>query len=173
MGAHDASNGGYIIQAYRDNYNSPNLNFIQKDSVWKSKAINWIKEHPIEYLKLAPSKLIRLFSIDAYTLQSYKLIFFNINLNKTISHLLFKIIYGLSFLHHLFLLITTIVSWFFLKTNNNSFLIFCWVYIFLCIGVTCLTVGEPIYRHQLDLLFCVISAKTLVVVFSKFNKDKA
>lgn len=55
--AHEKANGGqnHVIGLHSDphqiGYVDPNLHFSQKDSIRKAKSLEWIKEHPLHYIK--------------------------------------------------------------------------------------------------------------------------
>lgn len=58
----DPSNSGYIN-------NADKLTFAEKDSIWKARAIQWVKDNPQKYLALAPQRLFRTYALDYWSLQ--------------------------------------------------------------------------------------------------------
>lgn len=58
----DSTNSGYIANA--DQYT-----FAQKDSIWKSRAIQWIKDNPKRYISLAPQRFFRSFALDYWSME--------------------------------------------------------------------------------------------------------
>lgn len=50
-------NTGYIE-------NPENLTFVEKDSIWKSRAVEWIKENPVRYALLVPQRVFRNYALD-------------------------------------------------------------------------------------------------------------
>lgn len=53
-------NSGYIE-------NASELTFVEKDSIWMARTIEWVKENPERYLSLAPQRLFRCFALDDWT----------------------------------------------------------------------------------------------------------
>ncbi len=49
--------------------NRRQLTFAQKDSIWKWRAVNWIKQNPGAYAKLAIPRVLRSYSADWWTLE--------------------------------------------------------------------------------------------------------
>lgn len=58
----DPQNSGYIA-------NADKLTFAEKDSIWRTRAIQWIKDHPQQYLMLAPQRFFRSYALDYWSLQ--------------------------------------------------------------------------------------------------------
>lgn len=58
----DPQNSGYIANANK-------LTFAEKDSIWKARAIQWIKDNPKRYLQLAPQRFFRSYALDYWSLQ--------------------------------------------------------------------------------------------------------
>ena len=69
--ANDKAYGGVAASLYNDStnqcfiYNPEKYTYAQKDSIWKSRAINWIKENPGRYAKLYLIKIPGMFVEDA------------------------------------------------------------------------------------------------------------
>ena len=72
IGANDDINGTYTDKVFQEG----NIGYIaddatydvfQKDSIWKSRSIEWIKENPAKYLAYAPIKMARLWWADSYS----------------------------------------------------------------------------------------------------------
>lgn len=53
-------NSGYIA-------NAKDLTFAEKDSIWKSRSVKWIKENPKRYIGLAPQRFFRSFALDSWS----------------------------------------------------------------------------------------------------------
>lgn len=60
--SYDPNNSGYIE-------NADHLTFAEKDSIWRSRSIIWVKNNPERYLLLAPQRFIRSFALDYWSLQ--------------------------------------------------------------------------------------------------------
>lgn len=58
----DPKNSGYIV-------NADKLTFAEKDSIWKTRAIQWVKDNPQRYLSLAPQRFFRSYALDYWSLQ--------------------------------------------------------------------------------------------------------
>lgn len=58
----DPHNSGYIA-------NADKLTFAEKDSIWKARAVQWIKDNPIRYVTLAPQRFFRIYALDYWSLQ--------------------------------------------------------------------------------------------------------
>lgn len=58
----DSKNSGYIA-------NADKLTFAEKDSIWKTRAIQWVKDNPQRYLSLAPQRFFRSYALDYWSLQ--------------------------------------------------------------------------------------------------------
>ncbi|HIT80863.1 MAG TPA: hypothetical protein IAD09_01270 [Candidatus Caccoplasma merdavium] len=72
IGANDDLNGSYtdkVLQEGNIGYieNSTTYDVFQKDSIWKSRSIEWIKENPRKYILYAPVKMARLWWADSYS----------------------------------------------------------------------------------------------------------
>ncbi len=70
MGANPDADGSYNDAVFNPGHighiSQDRCNVFEKDSIWKSRAVEWIKENPAEYLGLAPVKLARLWLGDSY-----------------------------------------------------------------------------------------------------------
>ncbi len=58
----DPQNSGYIE-------NADKLTFAEKDSIWKVRAIQWVKDNPKRYAQLAPQRFFRCYALDYWSLQ--------------------------------------------------------------------------------------------------------
>ncbi len=58
----DPQNSGYIA-------NADKLTFAEKDSIWKARAIQWVKDNPQRYALLAPQRFFRCYALDYWSLQ--------------------------------------------------------------------------------------------------------
>ena len=58
----DPENSGYIA-------NADKFTFAEKDSIWKARAIQWVKNNPKRYLSLAPQRFFRSYALDYWSLQ--------------------------------------------------------------------------------------------------------
>lgn len=58
----DPKNSGYIA-------NADKLTFAEKDSIWKTRAIQWVKDNPKRYALLAPQRFFRCYALDYWSLQ--------------------------------------------------------------------------------------------------------
>ena len=69
MGANDHMNGTVNDEVFKKGdigYIEKNTNVYQKDSIWKSHAIQWIAQHPVKYVSYVPIKMARLWWGDNY-----------------------------------------------------------------------------------------------------------
>ena len=72
MTANDKAYGGVATSLLRDSTStcfiddSGNKTFLEKDSIWKTRAITWIKEHPIKYMELYVLKIVGLYVEDSW-----------------------------------------------------------------------------------------------------------
>lgn len=71
MGANDDMSGRYEPIVFSEGksgfiYNSERYDVYQKDSILTSRALSWVKEHPIKYLAYAPLKALYLYFQDVY-----------------------------------------------------------------------------------------------------------
>lgn len=69
MGANDDADGSYNDEVFNKGklgylQNRQQLTYRQKNSIWKERAFNWIKTHPIEYIELMPKKLFYMYIHD-------------------------------------------------------------------------------------------------------------
>lgn len=70
--ANDRAYGGVATQLLSDSTstcfikNAQSLTFVQKDSVWTARAVDWIKAHPLSYAKLYGLKIAGLFMEDSW-----------------------------------------------------------------------------------------------------------
>ena len=62
MGFFHPGNSAYIE-------NADKLTFAEKDSIWKARAIQWVKNNPQRYLSLAPQRFLRAYALDYWSLQ--------------------------------------------------------------------------------------------------------
>lgn len=72
IGANDDINGTYNDKVFQEGNigyieNSTAYDVFQKDSIWKSRSIEWIKENPGKYIAYAPVKMVRLWWADSYS----------------------------------------------------------------------------------------------------------
>ncbi len=63
--ANDMANGGFVTCKEHYLENKDKIPFSEKDSIWKSKATEWIKQHPDKYVKMYLFKIAGLYSHDA------------------------------------------------------------------------------------------------------------
>ncbi len=70
MGANPDADGSYNDEVFTPGHigyiGQDGCSVFQKDSIWKSRAVEWIKENPAEYAGRAPVKLARLWLGDSY-----------------------------------------------------------------------------------------------------------
>ena len=69
MAANEDANGAYndiVFEKGKIGYLEKKYNVYEKDSVWKSRSINWIKNNPIKYIKPIPFKILYLWGGDSY-----------------------------------------------------------------------------------------------------------
>ncbi|MDR1259071.1 MAG: hypothetical protein LBK65_07335 [Tannerellaceae bacterium] len=71
QGASDQANGGYEHECFEEGNigyieNREQLNFKERNSIWMTRSIRWIKEHPFKYASLIPVKIARTWWGDDY-----------------------------------------------------------------------------------------------------------
>lgn len=71
MGANDNSDGTYNPTVFLpgnigDIPDTPPTNVFQKDSIWTRHTADWIKAHPVEFIKLSPLKIYVQFFVDSF-----------------------------------------------------------------------------------------------------------
>lgn len=72
MTANDAAYGGVAVYVVDDTTNiayikdAEKLTFVERDSIWRSRAVQWIKENPVRYAKLYCMKLGGLYIEDSW-----------------------------------------------------------------------------------------------------------
>lgn len=73
MAANDEANGGVVIHIFSDSTsiawidNASRMDFAEKDSVWRTRAIEWIKKHPGQFAKLYLLKLGGVYIEDSWS----------------------------------------------------------------------------------------------------------
>lgn len=72
IGANDEANGtfnGSVFEQGKSGYIEfpDSYSTFQKDSIWRSRAIEWIKDNPERYISLMPTKFVRLWVGDDYS----------------------------------------------------------------------------------------------------------
>ena len=167
MGAHDNSTGKYLGEAYSDGNISDQMNFIERNDTWKNNAIEWIKSHPVDYILLAPKKIYWLFSMDKYSLDGVSMWLHNIPISIGLRTNLWRAFYLLSILHFILMNLLMVASIYFtIKLKRYDFL-FIWVIILLSVATSVITVGDPLYRHHIMLLFYILGAFSINELFKK------
>ena len=76
MGANDDADGSYVGEVYdegKPGYVAPGsgVTFDERDARYKRYAIEWIKEHPLRFVMLAPAKLFYYLATDIYCGSSF------------------------------------------------------------------------------------------------------
>lgn len=71
IGAIANTTGTYDHKVFEENQlgyieNAEQYSVFEKDSIWKTRSLEWIKENPVEYIKYAPLKCVRLWWADSY-----------------------------------------------------------------------------------------------------------
>ena len=76
MGANDDADGSYVGEVYdegKPGYVAPGsgVTFDERDARYKHYAVEWIKEHPLRFVALAPAKLCYYLATDIYCGSSF------------------------------------------------------------------------------------------------------
>ena len=72
MTANDKAYGGVATSLFGDSTttcyikNSKQYTFVEKDSIWKARSIEWIKEHPAKFIGLYVAKLVGMYVEDSW-----------------------------------------------------------------------------------------------------------
>lgn len=77
MGANPTADGSYNGDVFRKDQigyiqKGNELTVKEKDAIWKSRSLGWIKENPDEWLKLIPKKMFYLWSCDITLLYHFR-----------------------------------------------------------------------------------------------------
>lgn len=167
MGAHDNANGKYLGDAYSDDNITDQMNFIERNDTWKNNAIEWIKSNPGKFILLAPKKVYWLFSMDKYTLDGISIWLHNLHIPVGLRTNLWRAFYLLSILHYILMNILIVASVYFTIKLKRWDYLFIWIIILLSVATSIITVGEPLYRHHIMLLFYILGAFSINEMFKK------
>lgn len=149
MGAMPGANGGFKEEAYTVDGLKKNMSYVIKDKIRKQNGIDWIVKNKIEFVLLAPKKIISLISPDTYSFNSIAIL---IKPNKII--IAKKIIIALSLLYYFLFALLLFKGFISTMKQNRHYFFFVAGFTLFSIALTILTVGLGIYRHHL-ILICI------------------
>lgn len=71
IGANDGMNGRHSTIVFRKGNmgyieNKERFTYTERDSIWKSRSINWIRENPVKYAEYIPLKIFRMWRGDNF-----------------------------------------------------------------------------------------------------------
>ncbi|MDX1359672.1 MAG: hypothetical protein R3232_12635, partial [Clostridia bacterium] len=178
MGANDDADGSYSQYAFRQGRlavieDAENKTYVEKDSIWTSRAIDWIMNNPGKYIALIPAKLFYMYSVDTYAFSTFynnkvrtsgseyiKPLASNVlNLNfKELTWVDYVVI--LNQIIYMALLVMMLVSFIYLlvKKKNTREVVFVLAILVLGTGMTIITVGGARYHYPYLPIFFIMSA---------------
>jgi hypothetical protein len=199
LGANDDATGGFnsaVFQKGKAGYieNPDSMTFIQKGDFYQDAALNWITQHPIKWIMLAPLKFLHTFGWDDISLSSLlgysstnfarvvRVISVEKNFDKALpdSSAIFKVVYfSILILSHLFyyiILIAIILGIYQLlrkKLYNDGTLLILLFSLFSILMIM-VTVGTPRYKYPIIIMLLPFAAYYLQMKFGtgKENIEK-
>jgi len=184
MTANDKSYGGVATNLFKDTTslcyikNASSLTFIEKDSIWKERAITWIKKHPTKYLFLYVKKIAGLFIEDSWPdrpiLGGDGVIGNNLSnkMNKGVffPRCVHMISRSMSYYIILVLFIIGIIKYFrFYNIKQHIFLI---SVLILGIGITCIFSVSPRYHYPFLFVIVLYTGSMIDKTFFDKKNDK-
>jgi hypothetical protein len=192
IGANDDASGAYNDKVFQEGklgfINNPETKtYIEKQQLWSAQALNWIKENPIDWLKIFPLKLAHIFIWDDYAIspllnmQDWNLyiIMKNLLIERNQEVLMSdvplhtKIVYiALQIIHHLYYFMIVIMFFFFSIKNFKSLMqdkLFRLVLMVIGFGVLIplLSFGDARFKYPYILLMMMIISPFLNKYFYK------
>ena len=188
IGANDDATGAFnstVFDKGKVGYiaNPDSMTFIQKGEYYQDAALNWIEEHPIEWILLAPLKLFHTFGWDDIAL-SYLLGFGDLNFAKVLkvavteknfnkalpnTNVFLKVLYFIviivSHLIYYLILFCILPGIYYLfknkQLNDGSILIL--LFSFFSIIMIMITVGTPRYKYPVFIILLPIAAYNIAM----------
>jgi len=190
LGANDDVTGGFnstVFEKGKAGYigNPDSMTFIQKGDFYQDAALEWIAEHPIKWILLAPLKFVHTFGWDdiglSYLLglgdtnfaKVVKIIITENNFDKalpnsnTISKLIYLFILFVSHLFYYLILICILLAIYnlFKKKLMNEGTILILLFSFFSILMILVTVGTPRYKYPIFIMLLPIAAYYIEMKF--------
>jgi len=186
IGANDNATGGFksaVFEKGKIGYikNSDTLTYIQKGDYYKAKAIEWIEDHPLDWVFLMPLKLLHAFGWDDITLSTFlgfnelnfgralrNLFDGNINSSTSVQKSVFSYFFYflIQFLHHLFyyiILISILIGIYILikhKVCNDGINVIL-LFSFNLIIIILIIFGSPRFKYPIFILLLPFAASYL------------
>jgi hypothetical protein len=190
LGANDDATGGFnsaVFEKGKAGYieNPDSMTFTQKGDFYQDAALNWITQHPIKWIMLAPLKFLHTFGWDDISLSSLlgysntnfvrvvRVISVEKNFDKALpdSSAISKVLYfSILILSHLFyyiILIAIILGIYQLlikKLYNDGTLLILLFSLFSILMIM-VTVGTPRYKYPIIILLLPFAAYYLEMKF--------
>lgn len=165
MGAHPNSTGGYISDPYKDISIKPDMTYKERNKIWMDKSLTFMRNNIYEYCRLGFKKISKFFSVNTYTFSSLYLILPKYNIKpELIRYMIAGLIY-FSLLWNIATLIFFIIGVKYAFKLASAYVNFYVLFLFFVIGITILTVGEPLYRHHIIILSYPLMALGIEKIF--------
>ena len=165
MGADDTADGRFNANVFKDGAtgdipNRENLTFAERDRYWKDHAIEWIKQHPLDYALLIPKKLYYMYYKDAQFIASLTGNRTNQDLEGKgmVTKFLFYATQGYNQLFYLFLLSMAAYGSVKLLLRRDVRACILLAVVVLGTGMTIITVGEQRYHYPYLMVLLILAA---------------
>jgi hypothetical protein len=131
------------------------LTYHQVDSIYRTRAITWIKSHPLKWLSYLPVKLVRMFYTSKIELPTVNQQYFNPMVNLLVK------LWNALLTQGIFLI--SLVGLFF-PLRKNKRIVYLLIPIILSVAVSVITVGAPRYNYPFLNLMIVFALYTAIQI---------
>ena len=161
MAANDDANGTYNALCFADSskigyiYNSDKVTFVERDSIWIDRSINWIKDHPFEYFTSYLKRIPYLYVVedhsDGIVEISHPSVSSSVGTNSFINVILNRLLKNITYYVIIIAFVLTVIF-----CRKDIFSVKGLFLLLLIMGTlgTCIFVVQP--RYHSPFLFCMI-----------------
>ena len=168
--SYDGANGGqhpwYVFNVDGPGYieNESHVDFVKKDSIWKHRSIDWIKDHPMRYLGLCIKRPFIMYKSDIWDIP-----FLMRNTSSATFRFIEKLLVNIPYY---LVLILAIISLFIGLRHYISEKGIPFLYLVLGTGATCLFGMEVRYHYPYVFVLAIMAAFCIMLIQNKFLKSK-
>jgi hypothetical protein len=142
--------------------NMDKLSFAEKDSIWTSRSITWIKKNPTRYISLCFRRLFLMYKSDLWTIPK-------LSINDTVLLRVVKIIVNLPYFIVLFLALSP----FFTRRKDWSLdKLLIPLHVIIGTGATCLFGMEVRYHYPFVFALAIMAANNFIPLMHLLKNNK-